>query len=128
MLLTDVFETFRSVSMTKGNFEVDPALYLSAPQRAWDAMLKKTGAVLHLISDPAMNLRIEGGMRGGLCMISRRYGKANNAALGALYDPTQPTSHILYLDANNFHGWAMVQFLPSWDFDLVDPATFKYNW
>ena len=127
MLLTDVFEMFRSVSMTKGKFEVDPAHYVSAPQMAWDAMLLKTGVTLDLISDPAMYMMIEGGMRGGVCMLSRRYAKANNPALGPLYDPSLPTSHILYLDANNLYGWAMSGVLPSGDFQWVDPATFKYN-
>ena len=27
------------------------------------------------------------------------------------YDPEKPTSHILYLDANNLYGWAMSQYL-----------------
>ena len=66
MILADVFETFRDVSLTKGKFEIDPAHYVSAPQMAWDAMLKKTGIVLDLISDPAMYRMIESGMRGGI--------------------------------------------------------------
>ena len=31
LILADVFERFRSVSMEKGRFEVDPAHYVSAP-------------------------------------------------------------------------------------------------
>ena len=87
MILADVFETFRDVSLTKGKFEIDPANYMSAPQMAWDAMLKKTGIVLDLISDHAMYRMIESGMRGEVCMISKRHAKANNPALGPLYDP-----------------------------------------
>ena len=79
---------------------------------AGDAMLKKTGIVLDLISDPAMYRMIESGMRSGVCMISKRHAKANNTALGRLYDPEQPMSYIIYLDANNLYGWAMSQFLP----------------
>ena len=82
LILADVFERFRSVSMEKGRFEVDPAHYVSAPQMAWDAMLKKTGATLDLITDPAMYQMIESGMRGGVCMISQRYAKANNELVG----------------------------------------------
>ena len=113
MILTDVFETFRSVSLTPGKFEVDPAHYVSAPQMAWDAMLKKTGMTLDLITDPAMYLMIEGGMRGGVCMISKRYAKANNKDMGALYNPNLPSKYILYLDANNLYGWPMSQYLPT---------------
>ena len=39
LILADVFERFRSVSMEQGRFEVDPAHYVSAPQMARDAML-----------------------------------------------------------------------------------------
>ena len=65
LILADVFEKFRAVSMEQGRFEVDPAHYVSAPQMAWDAMLKKTDVVPDLITDPAMYLMIESGMRGG---------------------------------------------------------------
>ena len=86
LILADVFERFRSVSMEQGRFEMDPAHYVSAPQMAWDAMLKKTGATLDLITDPAMYQMIESGMRGGVCMISQRYAKANNELVGE-YNP-----------------------------------------
>ena len=49
--------------MEQGRFEVDPAHYVSAPQMAWDAMLKKTGVVMDLITDPAMYRMIESGIR-----------------------------------------------------------------
>ena len=112
MILADVFESFRSVSLTPGRFEIDPAHYVSAPQMAWDAMLKKTNVSLDLITDPAMYLMIESGMRGGVCMISSRYAHANNKSMGALYEPTKPSTYIIYLDANNLYGWAMSQYLP----------------
>ena len=40
--------------MEQGRFEVDPAQYMSASKMAWDAMLKKRGVQLDLITDPAM--------------------------------------------------------------------------
>ena len=58
-----MFEKFRAVSMEQGRFDVDPAHYVSAPQMAWDAMLKKTGVVMDLITDPAMYRMIESGIR-----------------------------------------------------------------
>ena len=58
MILADVFETFRNISLMKGRFEIDPAHYVSAPQMAWDAMLKKCSVTLDLITDPAMYLMI----------------------------------------------------------------------
>ena len=60
-----------------------------------------------------MLLMIEKGIRGGVSMISTRYGKANNPYMGDSYDPNQPTKYISYLDANNLYGWAMCKPLPT---------------
>ena len=129
MILTDVFETFRSVSLEADRFGVDPAHYVSAPQMAWDAMLKKTGVTLDLITDPAMYLLFEGGMRGGVCAISKRLSQANNQLMGQAYDPTKPSIYIVDLDANNLSGWAMSQSLPSGNFQWVPAEEFDtINW
>ncbi len=79
------------------------AHYISFPPLSWDAMLKVTGVNLTLISDPAMYQLIDSGMRGGVCMISKRHAKANNKYMGKEYDPTKPTKHIIYWDANNLY-------------------------
>ena len=62
----------------EGNYELDPAHYVSAPQLSWDAMLKQTRVQLELITDPEMYRMLANSMRGGICMISGRYSKANN--------------------------------------------------
>ena len=46
---SDVFAIFRSWIVTKGKFEVDPTYYISEPQMALEARLKKTGLLLDLI-------------------------------------------------------------------------------
>jgi len=46
------------------NYELNSALYYTAPRLAWDACLKKTGVQLELLSDPVMLLMIEQGIRG----------------------------------------------------------------
>ena len=38
----------------EGNYELDPAHYVSAPQHSWDAMLKQTRGQLELITDTEM--------------------------------------------------------------------------
>ena len=109
LLLADVFENFRKVCQQK--YGLDPAHYYSAPGLSWDALLKKTGVELELLTDMDMHLMIERGMRGGISMASKRYGKANNPRVEG-YDPAQLTNYITYLDANNLYGWAMSLPLP----------------
>ena len=52
-------------------------------------------------------------------MASKRHARANKPLVEG-YDPGQPSSHILYLDANNLYGWAMSQYLPTGGFRWVD--------
>ena len=85
----------------EGNYELDPAHYVSAPQLSWDAMLKQTRVQLELITDPEMYRMLANSMRGGICMISGRYSKANNKYMGTLFDPTKPKIYIINLEANN---------------------------
>ena len=112
-LLAEVFENFRKVFQEK--YGLDPAHYYSAPGLSWDALLKKTGVELELLTDMDMHLMIERGMRGGISMVSKRYAKANNPRVEG-YDPAQPKNYITYLDANNLYGWAMSLPLPKKNF------------
>ena len=105
----EVFENFRKVCLDK--YSLDPAHCYSAPRLSWDALLKKTGVELDLLTDLDMHLFIERGMRGGISMVSKRYAKANNPLVEG-YSPAEPTNYITYLDANNLYGWAMSLPLP----------------
>ena len=113
LLLADVLENFRKVCQEK--YGLDSANYHSAPGLSWDALLKKTGVELELLTDLDMHLFIEHGMRGGISMASKRYAKANNLQVEG-YEPTQPTNYITYLVANNLYGWAMSLHLPKKNF------------
>ena len=106
LLLVDVFETFRKMYLRQ--YGLDLAHYYTSPGLSWDALLKKTGVELELLTNYDQHLLIERGMRGGISMVSKRHAKANNPLVDG-YDPEKPSSHILYLDANNLYGWAMSQ-------------------
>ena len=127
LLLADVFEAFRNVSLT--NYDIDPAHYVSSPQLSWDAMLHVTDCALTLINDKAMFQMLDTGLRGGVSMISRRYSKANNKYMGPRFDPSQPSKYIMYWDANNLYGWAMSQPMPEGDFNWVHEEEFgRIDW
>ena len=108
-LLADVFENFRKLCLQQ--YGLDPAHYFTSPGLSWDALLKKTGVELELLTDHEMHLFVERGIRGGISMVSKRHAKANNP-LVTDYDESKPNSYIMYLDANNLYGWAMSKPLP----------------
>ena len=114
LLLADVFESFRNICME--NYKLDPAHYFTAPGLFWDACLKMTGVQLELLTDEDMLLMVEKGIRGGVSMISNRYGKANNKYMGDKFNPSEPSKYIQYLDANNLYGTAMSKPLPTHGF------------
>ena len=101
ILLADIFENFRDVCLK--NYKLDPAWYYTSPGLSWDALQKKTGIKLDLLSDINMILFVEAGIRGGVSMISNRYGKANNKYMEN-YNHNEESKFITYLDANNLYG------------------------
>ena len=110
LLLADVFENFRDMSMS--NYNLDPADYLTAPGLAWDAMLLKTGVELELLSDLELLNLMEDMKKGRLCFVgSKRHVNANNKYLPDR-DPSKRSDCIMYWDANNLYGWGMIQHLP----------------
>jgi hypothetical protein len=121
-LLADIFENFRKKTLE--NYKLDPAHYFTSPHLSFDALLTTCKEPIELLTDIDMHLLFEQGMRGGISVASHRYVKANpkykyvntRREDNPNFDPTLPSSYILYLDANNLYGWAMTQLLPTGGF------------
>ena len=124
LLLADVFENFRNVSLR--DYKLDPAHFYTAPGLSWYAMLKHTGKRIELFNNTQIDMLniFEQNKRGGICMISKRYAKANNKYMKN-YNKKKPSTYIMYLDANNLYGWGMSQYLPIGNFEYEDPNTFN---
>ena len=147
LILCAAFEEFRTVCLKQAKHEIDPttrfegrpqllvvepanyeldrADYVIAPNLSWDAMLKATGCKLELIYDPKMYQLLQNNMRGGVCMISQRYARANNKYLGNSYDPKKESTYIMDLDANNLYGKAMSFPLPYGGFEWLLPEQWE---
>ena len=116
LLIADLFENFRNMCLKV--YELNPAHFLSLPELAWQACLKKTSIELELLTDYDMLLMVEEGIRGGICHSIHRYTKANHKYMKN-YDETKESSYIQYLDANYLYGWGMSQKLPVNDFKWI---------
>ena len=118
-LLDDILTAFRAVCLK--TYGLDPLHYHTAPGLTWDAGLKYTGVTLDLITDEEIFMFVEAGIRGGISVISHRHAKVNhpNHENIGLYNPNEPNKQILYVDANNLYGHAMMQYLPISDFEMI---------
>ena len=101
LLLADVFENFRNKCIEI--YELDRAHFLSAPELAWQACLKKLEVKPELLTKNDMLLMVEKGITGGICHAIHRYAKANNKYM-KIYDKNKESSYIQYLDVNSLYG------------------------
>ena len=81
-------------------------------------MLKYIDCPIHFITDSEMYQMIQSNIRSGICHVSVRYARANNKFMSQVYDRNKPSSYILYVDANNFYGWALSQLLPKNEYEV----------
>ena len=106
LLLADIFENFRNMSLK--TYEIDPDYFVSLSRFAWHACLKITGVKLELITDINMLLMIENRMHAGVYHVVRSYAEANSKYM-EYYDENKESSFLPYLDANNLYGCPMTE-------------------
>ena len=93
LLFAGVIENFRKVCLKI--YQLDPAKFVSAPELAWKAALKKTKVELELLTDIELLLMVEKGITGGICHPVTRFAKANKKYMKD-YDKNKESSYLKY--------------------------------
>ncbi|KAF8795488.1 hypothetical protein HNY73_003332 [Argiope bruennichi] len=119
VLRSEMFANFRKLSLN--HYGLDPVHYISLSELTFDAGLKKCKIELQLLSNVNDYLFFENQMRGGICLVGKRYAKANNPYMSDSYDSSVNHSYILALDCVNLYGFAMSMPLPYANFSWMTP-------
>ena len=120
ILLADVMEEFRIMSMTK--YRLDPVHFNTCPGLSWSACMRLTGQELEIPTDPKMHLFFDRGLTGGPSLVAEPHAQANNEAF-AHFDKDVVRSYIVNLDCTNQYGGAMMEYLPTGGFKWVPLET-----
>ena len=104
--LADVFENFFEKATLE--YSINPLYSYSLPGYTWKAGSKLTNIKLDFIKDKELLLLLENNTRGGI-----------SSVLGPRYIKSDENTKLLYIDANNFYGWAMSQYLLTGDFKKI---------
>ena len=118
MLLADVFEEFRRVSLAQDG--LDPVHFVSLPGLSFLSAFKMTGETIHLLQDPNMYNMFERGIRGGLTFVNKHKVVKESYTTES---GEQESVHLAYIDANNLYGSALSKPLPHSDFEWVEDVT-----
>ena len=115
--LADVFENF--VESSTREYKINPLYSYSLPGYTWKAGLKLTNIKLDFIKDKELLLLLENNIRGGI-----------SSVMGNRHVQSCENKQILYIDANNLYGWAMSQYLPSGEFEILplNPCNYTDNY
>ena len=98
-MLTCVFETFVKVSVDE--FGTNPLYCVSLPGYTWQCSLEIMDIKLQTLQDKDMTLLLENKIRSGI-----------SSVMGDRYVKLVYNERILYADAINSNGWAILQSLP----------------
>ena len=107
ILLADIFEKFFVVSKTE--FGINPLYHISLPGTTWSNGLKYTKIELELIKNVDLFQMFENGIRGGISGI-----------FGDRYCESDNNTVIEHIDMNNLYGFAMLQYLPTGNFQIYE--------
>ena len=117
LLLADVFEAFRKLSLDQDGLE--PVHFVSLPSLSFMSAFKMTNETIHLIQNPFVYNMFERGIRGGLTFVNVHHMKSGTVVDEA--NGKECNKILLYIDQNNLYGEALSKPLPHSNFTLLSP-------
>lgn len=145
-LTADILDYFQNVMFEK--YGLDPLHFLGLPQYAWASMLKmrrESEKNIELLSSEEAYIRCEDSIRGGISIVPGTIAESNNcyyydniknkvillneeeAIEKKIYNKNLKKSYILYCDANNLYGNAMIMKLPYSDHQFFDEKNEEFE-
>lgn len=116
-MLLDCFHMYRNFVFSK--FQIDMLRSFTLPgssEKAWKMLARTNGTRIEIPHTEEVAAMYP--VLGGISQINRNLFIANNKYLPH-YDPSQRSSFILYVDANNLYGGAMSEYLPCHSFRFM---------
>lgn len=109
-LLASVFESFVSTCIEK--YLLSPHHCWSLPGFAYEACSFKTKLNFEYLRHPIFIDVLQNNIRGGISFVNKKKATAKSIRLGMKLEPNQKETELLYYDAVNLYGWALMQPLP----------------
>ena len=115
------------VKLSMKDFSLNPLHYVSLPGYSFDCWLMSTGVTLDTLQDKKMLYNFVEAKRGAICgTMADRYINYKNRSMRET--ASQMAKHdrrsILYIDANNQYGYAIMQKLPYMGIEYTDTSLY----
>ena len=107
IILADIFEKFIKISLSE--FGINPLYHISLPGSTRSNGLRYTKSELELIKNVDFFQIFENGIRAGI-----------SGVFGNIYIESDYNIKILHIDMNNLYGFAMLQHLPTANFQIYE--------
>lgn len=125
LLLSDVISAYRKTAQLSHG--LDPAHFISNASYTWSCMLWHSRQKIELLTDIDQYYTFKNNIRGGYCVCSLRYARANNPDVNPNFNPkTEVPSYLFMTDFNALYSKAMCESLPLKNFKWMSRDELDY--
>ena len=118
--LSDVWSSYNK--LTFESFGLHASNFISGPSLSFAAGLKVGKTDIELLTDESKYEIFNNSIRGGFCGTNQRHAQANNIDMDG-FDPSKPSSSLMFLDWNALYSECLTQSMPFGKFKYLDDKT-----